>query len=373
MGFIPDIRRVIKLLPAKRQNLLFSATFSGEIRTLAKGMLDNPAEVEVAPRNTASELVTQSVHLVAKARKRALLSLSDRLEPLAAGAGLHQDQARRQPAGRAARQGRHRGDGHPRQQEPGRPHPGAVAVQGRLAAGAGGHRHRGARPRHRRAAARRQLRAAARAGGLRPPHRPYRPRRPRRLRPCRWSIARRSSCSTAIERLIKRPIERVEVDGFTGLDARPGDAELAPGPRRPSAAQPPRQSARRAARRQRPQLCRRARAAAPAPQSACAARGASRSAQPSRQDRAALPAARARGTAGGKCSARTPFAAARRPLGAGPRAARAALADGRRSAACRTAAGAQLSRRATACRRRRCTGRCWSSPAASACRSSMPR
>ena len=74
MGFIHDIRRVIAKLPAKRQNLLFSATFSPEIRSLAHGLLDSPAEVDVAPRNTASELVDQSAHLVPRTRKRALLS-----------------------------------------------------------------------------------------------------------------------------------------------------------------------------------------------------------------------------------------------------------------------------------------------------------
>ncbi|MDO4636455.1 MAG: DEAD/DEAH box helicase [Lautropia sp.] len=74
MGFIHDIRRVIAKLPPRRQNLLFSATFSPDIRRLAHGLLDNPAEVDVAPRNTASELVAQSAHLVPKTRKRALLS-----------------------------------------------------------------------------------------------------------------------------------------------------------------------------------------------------------------------------------------------------------------------------------------------------------
>ncbi|MGE0311333.1 MAG: DEAD/DEAH box helicase [Lautropia sp.] len=74
MGFIHDIKRVIRLLPRERQNLLFSATFSPEIRELARGLLNDPAEVDVAPRNTASELVHQTVHLVAKDRKRALLS-----------------------------------------------------------------------------------------------------------------------------------------------------------------------------------------------------------------------------------------------------------------------------------------------------------
>ncbi|AOV96463.1 ATP-dependent RNA helicase RhlE [Edwardsiella hoshinae] len=74
MGFIHDIRRVLARLPAKRQNLLFSATFSDEIKALAASLLHNPAEVEVARRNTASDLVTQHVHLVDKKRKRELLS-----------------------------------------------------------------------------------------------------------------------------------------------------------------------------------------------------------------------------------------------------------------------------------------------------------
>jgi ATP-dependent RNA helicase RhlE len=74
MGFIRDIRRIIGLLPPKRQNLLFSATFSNEIRDLAGGFLSNPATVDVAPRNTAAELVEQVVIPVDRERKRELLS-----------------------------------------------------------------------------------------------------------------------------------------------------------------------------------------------------------------------------------------------------------------------------------------------------------
>jgi ATP-dependent RNA helicase RhlE len=74
MGFIRDIRKVIALLPRQRQNLMFSATFSGEIRELADSMLREPASVEVARRNTTSELVDQSVHLVDKTVKRHLLA-----------------------------------------------------------------------------------------------------------------------------------------------------------------------------------------------------------------------------------------------------------------------------------------------------------
>jgi ATP-dependent RNA helicase RhlE len=74
MGFINDIRRIIRLLPAKRQNLMFSATYSDDIRKLAQGILKNPVEIEVAKRNAPIELVTQVVHLVHKEDKRALLS-----------------------------------------------------------------------------------------------------------------------------------------------------------------------------------------------------------------------------------------------------------------------------------------------------------
>jgi ATP-dependent RNA helicase RhlE len=74
MGFIRDIRRVLALLPSQKQTLLFSATFSNEIKKLANELLHSPALVEVARRNTASERVEQLVHPVDKSRKRALLS-----------------------------------------------------------------------------------------------------------------------------------------------------------------------------------------------------------------------------------------------------------------------------------------------------------
>ncbi|BAU48358.1 RNA helicase [Sulfurifustis variabilis] len=74
MGFIRDIRRILALLPGRRQNLLFSATFPDEIRELADGLLNSPALIEVARRNTPAELVSQVVHPVDRARKRELLS-----------------------------------------------------------------------------------------------------------------------------------------------------------------------------------------------------------------------------------------------------------------------------------------------------------
>ena len=75
MGFIPDIKRIMALLPAtaKRQNLLFSATFSGEIKKLADELLNQPQLIEVARRNTAAETVDQSAYKVPQEDKRALL------------------------------------------------------------------------------------------------------------------------------------------------------------------------------------------------------------------------------------------------------------------------------------------------------------
>jgi len=74
MGFIHDIKKVLKLVPKKAQKLLFSATFSDEIKTLADGLLHNPELIEVARRNTTSERVAQVVYPVKQDRKRALLS-----------------------------------------------------------------------------------------------------------------------------------------------------------------------------------------------------------------------------------------------------------------------------------------------------------
>ncbi|MGH8177205.1 MAG: DEAD/DEAH box helicase [Steroidobacter sp.] len=74
MGFIADIRRVIRLLPTRRQNLMFSATYSEDIRKLAQTLLHNPAEIEVARRNAPIEAVEQRAYLVPKDQKRSLLS-----------------------------------------------------------------------------------------------------------------------------------------------------------------------------------------------------------------------------------------------------------------------------------------------------------
>ena len=74
MGFINDIKRILVKLPKNRQNLLFSATFSDEIRKLAKELLVKPVEIDVAPRNAAAVQVSQLIHPVDKGQKAALLS-----------------------------------------------------------------------------------------------------------------------------------------------------------------------------------------------------------------------------------------------------------------------------------------------------------
>lgn len=74
MGFMPDLKRIIALLPKNRQNLLFSATFADEIKKLADVLMNNPALIEVARRNAANENVTQTIYPVDNERKRELLA-----------------------------------------------------------------------------------------------------------------------------------------------------------------------------------------------------------------------------------------------------------------------------------------------------------
>jgi superfamily II DNA/RNA helicase len=73
MGFLPDLQRIINLIPAQRQTLLFSATFSPEIKKLAQTYLRNPVTIEVARQNAAADTVNQVVHLVPSEHKRAAI------------------------------------------------------------------------------------------------------------------------------------------------------------------------------------------------------------------------------------------------------------------------------------------------------------
>ncbi len=74
MGFIHDIKKVLALVPKQKQSLLFSATFSDEIRDLANGLLRDPLHIQVTPRNTTVQRITQTIHPVGRAKKKALLT-----------------------------------------------------------------------------------------------------------------------------------------------------------------------------------------------------------------------------------------------------------------------------------------------------------
>lgn len=73
MGFLRDIERIMKLIPSKRQNLMFSATFSKDIKKLAYSILNHPVQVEATPENTAVEVIKQKVYRVAKGKKTGLI------------------------------------------------------------------------------------------------------------------------------------------------------------------------------------------------------------------------------------------------------------------------------------------------------------
>ena len=74
MGFVHDVKKILALVPREKQSLLFSATFSEEIRDLANGLLRNPQSIQVTPSNTTVESITQVVHPVGRGKKKALLA-----------------------------------------------------------------------------------------------------------------------------------------------------------------------------------------------------------------------------------------------------------------------------------------------------------
>jgi len=74
MGFIHDVKKILRLLPAAKQSLLFSATFSDEIRELANGLLRNPQHIQVTPPNTTVQRIVQTIHPVGRGKKKALLA-----------------------------------------------------------------------------------------------------------------------------------------------------------------------------------------------------------------------------------------------------------------------------------------------------------
>ena len=160
MGFIRDIRQILALLPDRRQNLLFSATFSNEIRRWPMACSTARPRCRSPRENTAAELVEQVIHPVDRERKRELLSHLVRTREIDQALVFTRTKHGANRAGRAAQPRRHRHRGHPRQQEPAAAHASAGRLQGRARHPARRDRGRRARPGHRGAAARRQLRAA---------------------------------------------------------------------------------------------------------------------------------------------------------------------------------------------------------------------
>ena len=177
MGFIRDIKRILAVLPKKRQNLLFSATFSDEIKALADGLLNSPAMIEVARRNSTVEIIAQKVHPVDRDRKHPMLAHLIKTNQWSQvlvftrtkhGANKLVEQLEKDGITGMAIHGNKSQTARTKA---------LVGVQGRQPASAGRHRHRRARHRYRPIAACRQLRLAERAGRLCASHRPHRPRR----------------------------------------------------------------------------------------------------------------------------------------------------------------------------------------------------
>ncbi len=149
MGFLPDIRRMLALLPAKRQNLLFSATFPDDIRGLAGKLLDAGARRSRAAPNATADRIEQLVYHVEKSDKRALLVAPDQRKATGGRCSSSRARSTAPTASRAAR--RATGSARPRSTAT-RARPRARArsrTSRRASARARRDRHRGARPRHR--------------------------------------------------------------------------------------------------------------------------------------------------------------------------------------------------------------------------------
>ena len=177
MGFLPEIRKILKHLPAKRQTLFFSATMPAPIVTLSAEMLHNAVTIAIERKSAPAVGITQAVYPVSQELKSALLLAAARARRHEGSAGVHAHEAPREPARRVPDPGRHQRRPHSRQPVAGAADRRAGRVQERPHAGARGHRHRRARHRRRGAGPRRELRRADGARRLHPPRRPHGARR----------------------------------------------------------------------------------------------------------------------------------------------------------------------------------------------------
>ena len=179
MGFIPDVERIVGLLPETRQTLFFSATMPAEIRKLADAFLRNPIEVSVAPPASPAALVAQSIAVVDPRDKREALRRLIRSRRRQERADLLQPQARCRHSVPFAGPARVRRRGIARRHAATETHGNPGPLSERRNPASRGQRRRRARLGHQRHEPRLLFRRADPRRGLRPPHRPNRPRRPR--------------------------------------------------------------------------------------------------------------------------------------------------------------------------------------------------
>ena len=252
MGFLPDIRRMLRQLPARSGRRCSSARrCRREIATLAHEMLRDPVTINLERKSAPAVGITQAVYPVARELKSGAARRAAEARHHRRRARVHAHEAPRQPAGRVPRAPRHLDRADSRESQPEPAHGGARRIQVGQVPRARRHRHR--RPRHRRRGARprRQLRRAGRARRLHPSRRPHGPRRRRRATRSRSSrrtkerICARSSGRSA------RPLPRVTLPDFDyakKTDRAAGDSDPgAPGRRArdpAAAARPPGRASR---------------------------------------------------------------------------------------------------------------------------------
>ena len=153
MGFLPDVRRILALLPQRRQNLLFGATLVGEIAKLAKSLLRDPASVNEVPRHLAAETVEQRIYRVDTGRKIALLRELFEVEEWDQVLVFTRTKHRANRVAASLTASGITAEANPREQEPECPHARPYRLQGRPDAGVGRHGSRVTRTRHQRSTA----------------------------------------------------------------------------------------------------------------------------------------------------------------------------------------------------------------------------
>ena len=214
MGFLPDIRRVLKHLPPRRQTLFFSATMPPPIQQLTREMLKNPFTVNLERKAAPAVGITQAVYPVSAEPEGAAPGRAPEAGRHQERPRVHPHEAPGQPPGRGSGEEGRFLRAHPRQPHPGAADAGPGRLQERQVPRARRHRHRRARHRRRGAVARRQLRRAQRPRRLHPPGRAHRPGRDDRRRLHVRLAGGGRPTSRAIEREIGKRLPRITVPGF---------------------------------------------------------------------------------------------------------------------------------------------------------------